>query len=692
MRLVSRLFVFVSSLFIILYGVLPGAFKIGGDFVASFVAGRSFLHGIDPVLLYRFPVFQKMIDLSGLSNRFFSFVTSAPSSILTDAMLAIPPARLARFLLAAVNAAAFILLVHATAKMAGTSNKTAYFVFLSSSFALAANFQSGEPFIILTLLLVLAFYAYSMGAHAACGAFLGLAFPFYPILGIPVLLFLMLARWRVFSYFATVTVGILILTFIVVGQSTLIYYIQRILPAYLNARVLDPFSDSFQTAGAFLRRLFVFNETLNLKPLFNSNTAYLAGISIFKAGVIVPSAYFFYKGLSLGKPRESLAAATFPLVFISPLSSPAELIMLAPAIVILAQSAIEEGRRRIAGAFMVLYAIACVPIYSFAGEYLKSSSAFLDFEGFILLFAIYILYLVFQSRVVPVHLRMLRLGLTVVIVGAVAVTLYLGDRLAQRRSSLPLTPVLTGTALKSAAFSPGLRAGHMTCIIYDSTSESFVADGISLKGLTPYNFYRYCSGQSGNNYALESVNDREPVVYFKTRSALAIFRGRGVSVSGDEDYGAFMRGGVIHVLDLDPRYISPVDTLSLLPYRISDCSFNCSLNNMIVFLVDSLNSSCSIGTYNLFSRKVTVSPAPFQISLICADADSFFATQDVADTTILWKLVEGKPPHKLLSMRGNISDITVIDHTLYLSSDFERGLDNPTVYEYVGDNEPAPGQ
>ncbi|OYV99381.1 MAG: hypothetical protein B7X11_05440, partial [Acidobacteria bacterium 37-65-4] len=225
MRLIGRLFVFASSLFIVLYGVLPGFFKLEGDFIASFVAGRSLLNGIDPVIFYRFPLFQRLVDLSGLGNGIFSYVTNTPSSIVTNALLAIPPASVARFLLTAVNVLALVLLVHVTAKVAQTSNRTAYIVFLSSSFALASSFQSSQPFVILTLLYVLALYAFSINRNAACGAFLGLAFPFSPFTAIPAVLFLLSAKWRAFAYFVVTAVAILGLTYIVVGQSALIYYV-----------------------------------------------------------------------------------------------------------------------------------------------------------------------------------------------------------------------------------------------------------------------------------------------------------------------------------------------------------------------------------------------------------------------------------------------------------------------------------
>lgn len=684
MRLAYRLFVFVSSLFVALYGILPGLFRIQGDFVANFVAGRNFVHGMDPVLFYHFPVLQKLIDLSGLSGSMASFVTSSPSSIMIDAVLGVPPASIGRFLLTAANVVALVMIVHATAKIAGASNRTTYFVFLCSSFALAANFQSSAPFIMLTLLLVLAFYAYSINSVAACGVFLGLAFPFNPVLAVPAILFLVSARWRAVTYFLSMAFLILALTYVVVGQSALVYYFQRILPSYLNGRVLNPFSDSYQTAWSFFRRLFLYNDTLNLHPLFKSDVLYLLISSGFKSCVVVPPAYFFYKGISRGKAGEALAAATFPLIFLSTMSTTPELVMLAPAIVILTQAAMEEGRKKTASAFVILYAITCLPIYSFAAEYLSSPGLLLNYERFFLLIATYVLYLIFQSRIVPAHVRALRLALTVVVIVAVTVPLYLGDQVVHHSTSLPIKAVLKGPVLQDAAFSPGYRNGNLTYISADSASSLFTATGIDNKDISSQNIFGYSSGAYGKNYGLETTKSGAEVVYFKTRSASATFRGHEVSLSRDEDYGAFVRNGIIHVVDLDPRFIAPVDTLSLLPYRIRECSFNSSRNYEIVFVIDSLNSSYSLASYNLFSRKIKTIPSPFRVSLMCADADSFYVTRNVSDTTSVWKLVNALPPVNLFSLRAEITDLTVLNRSLFFSSDFERGLDNPTVYRYTG--------
>jgi len=226
MRLFSRLFVFASTLFILLYGVLPGLFKIEGDFVASFAAGTGFLRGINPTEFYRFPLFQQLIDLTGYSGKMIPFAVAAPSSFMSSAALALLPIYIARIALTAFSIAAFVIAVHVTSRLSGASNKMTYSVFLSSSYALASVFQSGQPTILLMSILLLAFYAYAIGKGALCGALIGIVFPFNPFLGIPAVMLLLSAKWRSFAYFALATAGILAITYVSVGESAFMYYLQ----------------------------------------------------------------------------------------------------------------------------------------------------------------------------------------------------------------------------------------------------------------------------------------------------------------------------------------------------------------------------------------------------------------------------------------------------------------------------------
>ena len=699
MRLIARIFVFASSLFIILYGVLPGFLRVEGGFIPFYVAGRNLLKGINPILFYRFPDFQRLIDASGLSTRISSIGGSTPASFLVGALISILPAGFSQFILTAVNLGAFVLLVHVSAKLANSSVKTAYLVFLSSSFALATNFSSVEPFIILSLLFAAAFFASSTNAERAAGVTLAVVFPFELFTAIPALLFLLAKRWRLFIYFLLMTLFFLLITYLLIGETAVTYYLQRVFPLYFNGKVQNPFSISYQTAWSFFRRVFLFDQTLNPQPILASRNAYVFFISLFKAFVVVPPAYFFYRGIEKGTTREAFVASTFPIIFLSPTAATFQLVLLAPAIICLGQAALEEQRFTTGRLFIVLYALSCLPIYSFMYNFMNIRTPFLLYERFLVLLFIYILYLTFQLRLVPRHLLSIRLTLVATILSAVTVTLYIGDGTPEPSRTLPAFPILNGSQLRSASFSPAIHGDQMFFISPDSASQNYgihfcgiregtgsrVTDFVDLPG----NCYHVSFDESGEHSAIETTDGTNDVVDFRSEIAAKSYLGGIGSVSRDGDFGAFMNDGRLFIVDLRTRQIPVVDSINILPFKITHYSFNrekdSSLSSVeiVVILIDSLNGANSIGTYDLSDHHLETHGTLFPVSLISADGRKIYMTYETNDSTSVWSQTPNESPVELFSVRGDIVDINAVHHYLFFSSDFERGLNLPTIYRYT---------
>lgn len=683
MRLIARIFVFASSLFIILYGILPGFFRVEGGFIPFYVAGKNFFNGINPIAFYRFPDFQKLIDASGLSTRIYSIGESTPASFLIGAFASIAPAGYSKFVLTSISLVAFVLLVHVSAKLAGSSVKTAYLVFLSSSFPLATNFSSGEPFIILTLLFSVSFFAFSIDAERASGAILGVVFPFQIFAALPALFFLLAKRWRVFIYFLLASIFVIFITYLIVGEQLISYYLQRVLPFHFNGKIQNPFSISYQTAWSFLKRLFLFDPTLNPRPMLASRNMYVLFISLFKAVVVVPSAYFFYRGIEKKNTRESFIASTFPIIFLSPTIVTFQLVLLAPAIICLGQTALQEQRVNIARFFIVSYAIACVPIYSFMSNYLNIRTPFLLYERFFFLISIYFVYLFFQLRLLPKHLMVVRMSITTAIIAAVTVTLYIGDGTPESARTVAASPVLAGYKLRNASFSPSIYGNQFSYVSTDSASLNLSVNKSNSSATEidpPGNCYHVSFDDMGRNAAIETIDGQNEVVNFTSEVGSKSYKGNTCLVNRDGDLGAFTNKGVLFIVDLRSRQIPIVDSLFLLPFNITRYCFNGT--NEILAIIDSLNGSKSIGTYKLSSHHLETHRISFPPLLISADGDKIYMTFEDNDSTSVWSQAGDKSPTELFAVHGNIIDINAVDHYLYFSSDFERGLGLPTIYKY----------
>jgi hypothetical protein len=366
-----------------------------------------------------------------------------------------------------------------------------------------------------------------------------------------------------------------------------------------------------------------------------------------------------------------------------------------------------------ARAFMVLYALACLPIYSLFSSSLNIRTPFLLYERFFLLLSIYVVYLFFQLRLLPKHLLVVRMSITTAIIAAVTVTLYVGDRTPETARILEASPVLNGNQLQNAAFSPAVHGERMSYIGVDSTSQNYVVTNNyvlrsnlrtsihSLGQELPGNCYRVSTDENGKNSAIETTAGQEEVVNFHTELGDRSYPGKAGSVNGDGDFGAFINRGSLFIVDLRLEHVPTVDSLNILPFKVTQCNFSSRQNGAeeILLLIDSLNGANSIGTYNLATRSLQTHRTLFPVSMISADGDRFYMISEDNDSTSVWSqprdrnLGQGTAqPIKLFTVHGNILDIEVVNSAgdrstfggryLYFSSDFERGLDLPMIYRY----------
>ncbi len=692
MRLVSRVFVFASSLFIIIYGVLPGIFLLRGGFIEAYVAGKDLLAGTNPILFYRFPEFQRLIDISGLSTKILPTIVSTPPALLVESVMAVFPVFISRLLATAASFAAMVILAHAASAIAKSSNRMSYAVLLSSSFALATNFNSSQPLIIMTLMFALSFYAGTLKAERISGITLGLLFPFGAFAAIPAVLFLLSKKWKTFVYFLAASSAVIIVAYLIEGRTVFFFYLQKVFPYYLNGRVGNPFSIDYQTPWSLFRRVFIFDAALNPSPIIASKEAFLIAVSLFKAVVVIPCAYFFYRGITQEDYREALIAASFPVVLLSPTGYVFQFVLLAPAIVALAQTAIEEKRIKSARFFLVVFALACLPVYKLFPNYLPLHNLFLLYEELMLLLILFFSYLAFQSRKLPRRLLPVRALITAAIISAATFTLFLGDRSLARSFSSPVKSVLQPGPASEVAFSPALENDHLTYVTIDSATGQLIPESSALRLNSGANCYGISSDEAGRNFAIDRSDSGRGAVYFKTKMAHLTFIGSRGRISQAGDLGSFEQDGKLYVVDLDPGQISLLDTLNYLPFRVVASCFNSGIDDEIDYILDSLNSSYSIIRYSLTSGILSSRLIKFWPQSFCSENDEVFLARARGDSTEVVTFNRNEFDELLFALPGNIMDMRILQGKLYFSADFERGLNLPTIYEYPLDSDRSPLQ
>jgi len=314
------------------------------------------------------------------------------------------------------------------------------------------------------------------------------------------------------------------------------------------------------------------------------------------------------------------------------------------------------------------------------------SSPFLVFERFFLLLVLFGVYIAFQTRIVPRHLWATRGAVTAGLIISVTLTLYLGDRSLLPTNDIPIVPALNAHLFKTAAFSPAIMDGNLECVSYNRQSGTLEADeDESAAESDTGNTYSISSDRTGLHYASMTVRDGSFVSHFRSKHFDKALPGWNPIVSPDGDFGAIIRNGSLVTLDLQEKNLAAIDTVSFLPFQIREATFDYTNDDRLMVIVDSLNGSYAIGTYDITGRHLSVTPTSFRPDHICSDGENFFLTKEIADSTEIWSYKRSdEPGTKILTIRASIVDMRILNHRLYFSSDFGRGLNLPTVFEYTG--------
>ena len=682
MRLIVRIFVFTSTIFILLYGVLPGLMRVEGDFIAYYTAGKFIRSGNNPDELYKFGKLQQQIDETGNSSSARSFITSTPVEVIVDALVSIPPLPFSKFLVTLINLLAVFLMIHMTASISKAPLSLAYLVFISSSYVMAANFRWCEPYLIIGMIYVLAFYSISVNANKIAGASLGFIFPLKIFSVIPATLLLLTRNWKAVVYFIMTAVLITVISIIVLGGNTIAHYVQKILPFYLDGLVGDPFSTSNQSAWSFFRRLFVYNESLNPVPLYQSTSAYLLAISIFKSIAVVVPAYFFHRAAEHKSPREAIAAASFPITLLSPIGTTYQIILLAPAIVALAQTEFERNNTWLSRTYILMYAIICIPFYISVERYLKTTSPFLLYERFLLIFLLFLIYMVAEFRTVSKSTLLTRISTISVLTAALTVSLYLGStRISYANHQIYTTALPSSAAIYPSIDPTPISGDTLAYIRYHSDANKFLPESFPRLLSDSVNYYSISISDSKKSAAISTVLQGHKMVYFSTTHKQATFQGENPEVSSDGNWGTFLNKGNVYIVSLRPADVEIVDSISVLPFRVTECKFDRGDNHHIYFSVDSLQDEKSIYSYSLLDHSLIPVLSNMSFTTFCVHGGRIFYTESEVDSTALFFFLNQKV-RKLFSVRGDILNLSASNQWLYFASDANRGLWLPTIYKF----------
>ena len=281
-KLTQNITVVILSAFLLWRGIIPALTKVDTDFPNYYTASRLILDGRDISRIYDESWFQDQINVYGIKQEGkFSPFPPVTAFIMLPLALLTPDNALRIWTI--FNIATLVLSIIFLAKSTNKSWLWTCLIFLVNGIALSNNFRFGQFYLVLTFLMLLGYYFLLRGYPSCAGVMIGLgaAFKYLPI----VLLLLLFVRKEWSGILTTLLTIAVLYAFglMIFGLEVYKHFFTFVLPEHLSGQIQNPFSSVFQSWDSLLRKIFIYDATVNPSPLFHS----AAGFIIAKFSLII---------------------------------------------------------------------------------------------------------------------------------------------------------------------------------------------------------------------------------------------------------------------------------------------------------------------------------------------------------------------------------------------------------------------
>jgi hypothetical protein len=272
--------------FLIWKGIYPAFTRIDSDFPNYYTAARLFNEHKDISNIYDDEWFQHQINSYGI-EQVGKFSPYPPVTVFLMTPIANVPPIVALRTWTIANIVILAGIIALLTKISGKDWLWCALLVLSSGVGLANNFRLGQFYLILTLLTMSGYYCWKSPRQIASGILFGLggALKYFPLIFIPV--FIARKEWKLTLTCCAIVTAVCGATVLILGTEIHKQYFSLVLMDHISGNIQDPFSSTFQSWNSLLRRLFIFDPTLNPDPLFPSIILFYISKYTIIAGVII---------------------------------------------------------------------------------------------------------------------------------------------------------------------------------------------------------------------------------------------------------------------------------------------------------------------------------------------------------------------------------------------------------------------
>jgi hypothetical protein len=238
-------------------------------------------------------------------------------------------------------------------------------IFLIASlciFPLRTSFMLGQYYIVILLLICLAYFAISRGHRFTAGSLLATAAWFKVFPAVFLLLFLRKRDWRAVSGLMIGSLAVGAVSVAIFGLDVHRVWLFEVLPRAFRGDTLAPYDLHWSSFSSLWHRLFLFEPELNPAPFLRSISVYALAQALTSTTLLF--AFLFSTGQSTSERTTAWEWAAFLplLLLLSSMPGSYHYVVLIFTLVVAIDVIIRTGRRGTGLLLLFLYAIACAPV------------------------------------------------------------------------------------------------------------------------------------------------------------------------------------------------------------------------------------------------------------------------------------------------------------------------------------------
>jgi hypothetical protein len=348
--------------FFILRGVIPGWRVLNTDFPNYYLTAAVRLAGAPVDRSYEWIWFQRHKDHREIAQPLVGFVPNPPLCAAPLLPLAPLPALSAKRVWIVLNIGFLIAALWILQRVTVLPWRRVLLIAGLCVLPLRTNFVLGQYYMLILLLICLAYYAILRGYRITAGTLLAAAAWLKLFPAVFLLLFLRRRDWRTMFglLFGLMTAGVV--SVLIFGLDMHRVWVIEILPRALRGDLVGPYALQWSSFNSLWHRLFLFEPELNPAPLIASVWIYASAQALTSTALLF--AFLYSTGDTLNDSSTAWEWAAFVplLLLLSSMPGPYHYCVLIFSAVVGIDFFERSGQWRIALLLGLLYAIACASI------------------------------------------------------------------------------------------------------------------------------------------------------------------------------------------------------------------------------------------------------------------------------------------------------------------------------------------